>query len=314
MPLVQINAADEVPRWHGGGTIRVADLEALSQGRGPIVVMVHGFKFEPGHSTACPHTHILSLNPEPGCWKALSWPRELDFGTGACDEGLGIAFGWNARGTIWTAYEQAKAAGYALAALVAELHHRAPWRPVHALAHSLGARVVLSALPHLPGGTMGRAILLSPAEYRSRAIAALDTPAGRSAEIINVTSRENDVFDFLLERVIRAPEYGDRIMGAGLPQNVTNGLTVQLDDPATLAGLARLGHMIAPPGGRICHWSSYLRPGVFALYRALLRDRGRLPLARLRGVLPDTHAPRWSRLLETQGWTLPLPSGRKLSS
>jgi hypothetical protein len=34
--------------------------------------------------------------------------------------------------------------------------------------------------------------------------------------------------------------------------------------------LARLGFPLRPASARICHWQPYLRPGVFALYRALL--------------------------------------------
>jgi pimeloyl-ACP methyl ester carboxylesterase len=313
MPLVQINAGHSGPELHGSSRPFAPLLDEALRGTGPIVVMLHGFKFAPGHVTACPHRHILSLDPPESCWKARSWPRELGFGTGRPDEGLAIAFGWQARGTIWQAYRRAEAAGRALAELVLTLRRRAPHRPVHMLAHSLGARVVLSALPHLPAGSLGRAILLSGAEYGSRAAAALRSEAGATAEFLNVTSRENDLFDFMLERVIAPPERGDWTLGQRMPQR-PNTLTLQLDHPETLEALAGAGFRIAPPSGRVCHWSSYLRPGVFPLYRALLRRDGDFPLARLRAALPERPEPRWSRFLAVPEIRLPLPSRPKAPS
>ena len=53
------------------------------------------------------------------------------------------------------------------------LRRIAPHRPVRAIAHSLGARVVLSALPHLTAGDLDRAVLLSPAEFAGPAAARL---------------------------------------------------------------------------------------------------------------------------------------------
>ena len=71
-------------------------------------------------------------------------------------------------------------------------------------------------------------------------------------------------------------------------------VTLQLDDAQSLAALRGLGFPIAPPDRLICHWSPYLREGVFPLYRAILS--GDLTLDRLRAVLPTACAPRWSRL------------------
>lgn len=233
----------------------------------------------------------------------------MGFGTGRADEGLGIAFGWPARGSIWQAWRAAEAAGRTLAELVQLIHRAAPGREVHLLAHSLGARVVLSALPHLPEGAIGRAILLNPAEFGGVARRVLATPAGRSAELINVTSRENDLFDFLLERLIAPPEHGDGTLAQTMPRG-PGTLTLQLDHAATLQALGDMGFRIAPPSGRVCHWSAYLRPGVFALYRALLRQPGSYPLARLRALLPDRPDPRWSRMLQLPEFRPPLPARR----
>ena len=47
-------------------------------------------------------------------------------------------------------------------------------------------------------------------------------------------------------------------------------LDLVIDDPDTEQALARLGFPLWPASVRVCHWQPYLRPGLFALYRALL--------------------------------------------
>ncbi|WP_323785822.1 DUF726 domain-containing protein [Thalassovita sp.] len=310
MPILRINATDTGPHLHGSGYRLQPVLQDLAQGAGPVILMVHGFKFAPGADDDCPHRHILSLTPAVACWKAQSWPAGLGFGRGAHDEGLGIAFGWQGCGTIWQAYRRAAQAGEALAEVIATLRRHAPDQPIHAIAHSMGARVVLSALPRLPANSLNRMLLLGGAEYHSTALAAMTTPAGRSAELINVTSRENDLYDFLLERLVARPERGDTTLGARAP-GTRNTLTLQLDDPATLLAFARRGIRVAPPERRVCHWSFYLREGAFGLYSALLRDAHSFPLDTLQAMLPETPSPRWSRLFSLPDIPLPLPLAGK---
>jgi len=299
MPLIHANAGEAAPE--------ARDL----QGEGPVVIMVHGFKYAPDHARECPHRLIYALAPARASYKVVSWPRGLGFDGQAPDEGLAIGFGWNARGSLWRAYAEAARAGAALARLVAAIRARAPHRPVHAIAHSFGARVVLSALADLAPGALGRVILLNGAEFGQPARAALATPAGRTAEVINVTTRENDLFDFLLERLIPAPARGDRCLGLALGP-APNVLGLQLDDAATLDVLRRAGAVIAPPAARICHWSPYTRAGALGLYARLLREPERLTLAQLRAALPERPAPRWSRLAVAPRLAPPLP-GREMS-
>jgi len=169
---------------------------------------------------------------------------------------------------------------------------------------------VLSALAHLAPGALGRIILLAGAEFGHHAGAALATPAGRAAEIVNVTTRENDLFDALLEWLIPAPARGDRSLGLALASG-PNVLTLQLDDGETLGALGRAGFEIAPPVARICHWSPYTRAGALPFYARLLRDPDRPSLAQLRAALPERAAPRWSRI--APDLRLPLPIGRRAS-
>ena len=248
----------------------------------PVVVMIHGYRFAPDAAGNCPHRHIFSLSPPAEDWTAVSWPRHLG-GTG-----LLIGFGWPARGGLIGASLRARAAGRGLAELAALIRAAAPDRAVHVIAHSLGARVALSALTHAMPGDFGRLILLAGAETRRPARAAMATAAGRAAQVYNITTRENDVFDFLYEWLAGAGL--DTAIGQGLRQDMPNWLDLQMDQQATLAALARLGHRLPPAPARICHWSPYLRPGAFGLYRALLE--GRLTAQDLRAALPMRADPR----------------------
>ncbi len=180
-------------------------------------------------------------------------------------------------------YGRAATAGRALARLLAQVA-RVRGDAAHVIAHSLGARVALAALPHLPCGAAGRMVLMHPAELRGAARAALATPAGRTASIVAVSGRENDLFDALFTWCVAPHRPGERSVGAGL--DALNWLDLRVDRPEVLAALATLGHRIGPPARSVCHWSGYLRPGVFPLYRAVLD--GRLPMGVLRAALPAT--------------------------
>ncbi|MHC0053215.1 alpha/beta hydrolase [Actibacterium sp. D379-3] len=309
MPLVQVNAHKSLPFPAAGGDLQADLARALHDvpPGAPVVILLHGFKFSPFRPGKSPHGHILSLTPDRDTPKVISWPRHLGFSGTRPDEGLCIAFGWEASGHIWRAYGEAARAGAALARLTAAIRTLRPGQQVDLLAHSLGARVALSALPHMAPGTLRRAILMAPAELSSRAGALLDTPAGHMAEFLNVTSRENDLFDFLLEGVIVPHRPRERSLGHNAPLH-PNWCDLQIDHADTLETLARLGHRIAPPARRVCHWSPYLRPGMFGLYRAFLD--GSLPLA----ALPRARSPRWSRLLAPPRTAFPLPFAGKAPS
>ncbi len=289
---------------------RPGEAADAASAEGPVIVMIHGFKYSPGHPQACPHDMLLSLEPRAGCERVVSWPRRLGFGR-AGSAGTAVAFGWHARGTLGQAYARAGAAGLRLAAEIAALKEARPERPVHVFAHSLGARVALSALGHLQGGAVDRMILLTAAEFRDRAAEAMETPAGRKAEVFNVTTRENDLFDLIAERVLSPLNIWRRTLGHGLAEERPNWVDVEIDHPGTSAALRDFGYPIAPPAQRICHWSVYLRPGLFPFYQALLRRPEQMPLRVLRAALPGAKQRRWTRLLAPPD---PLPVARKTPS
>lgn len=306
MPLIRLNVSETGLRTPGAASAEAVLSEALDRlpPGSPVVVMIHGYKFSPRRRQHTPHRHILALRPGIDDPRVVSWPRHLGFGKGDPNEGLAIAFGWEARRTIWQAYAEAGRAGRALAELIETIDARGARANI--IAHSLGARVALAALPHLRRGAVRRAVLLSAAEFTSSAQSALDSPAGRWAEIINITSGENTLFDLLLHGFVRPHRPFDRPVGAGLGGVAPNWLDMRIDRPDTRDALAGLGFRIPAPERRVCHWSGYLRPGMFALHRALIRQPERTAIARLRAVLPDVSVSGPFRPQRNTG--LPLPS------
>lgn len=291
-PPIQVNATPAtITVDHAALT---AALGRLSPGA-PVVVMIHGYRFAPGAKGAnCPHSHIFSLDPPRNDRKAISWPRHLGLDG---KNGLAIAFGWQARGSLPSAVIQARLLGRRLAELAELITDLDPGRQVDVIGHSLGARVALAALRHTRPGILRRLVLLAGAETRRPARAALATPAGKLAEVLNITSRENDLFDFLFERIAA---FGlDTAIGQGLGRTLPNWLDLQIDHPRTLDALGSLGHALPAPAARICHWSPYLRPGALPLCRAFIDSR--LALTTLRPSLPDRMQRRWSRLLTWRG-------------
>lgn len=280
-----------------------AALNALPPGS-PVVILVHGKGYAPADPSCDPHRLILAARPGHGTSRNVSWPRRLGFALPGPRRalGLGIGFGWTATGRIWQATAAADSAALMLARLVQMIRRADPARRVDLIGHSLGARVILGATPLLAEGALGRAILLNGADFTDHAVAALASPAGRAGEFLNITTRENDLYDFLFERAL-APFGGVSALGRGLrwrAGGVSNWLDLQIDHPATIAALKSLGLPLAAPRARICHWSVYLRPGTFRLYRALIHDRARLTLPVLRAALDHAPQPRWQRLWAPQ--------------
>ncbi|MDO6796822.1 hypothetical protein [Shimia thalassica] len=109
MPVIRINAEGDIPVLHGGHRSLAPTLTHALKQNGPVVVMVHGYSFLPYDRIHCPHRHIFSGADHLANPKALSWPKNLGFGTGLPDEGLAIAFGWHARGTLWAPEKRPKA-------------------------------------------------------------------------------------------------------------------------------------------------------------------------------------------------------------
>lgn len=286
MPFLRINATPQGPVLHGSAQSVGTVLGKVAQDHGPVVIMMHGYKYSPLISARCPHARIFH---------PAGWPAAL----GLPDSGaLGIALGWHARGGLAQAYGTALEHARDLAQIISAFRGR---RPVHLIAHSLGATLALAALPYLQSGDVGRIVLLSGAAHLGLARHALATPAGQTCNLFHVTSRENALFDRGFEHLIA----GTGAIGRGI--DAPQAMRLHIDCNQTLVALADLGYLLAPPQRRVCHWSSYTRKGVMHMNAALLN--GALPQELLRSTLPrhpSTARAPWSlatlRKTRIMGW------------
>jgi hypothetical protein len=278
--------------------------------KAPVVVMVHGYRFSPETPETDPHRSLFAFRPARTCRKVRSWPEGLGFADDDGATGLAIGFGWLAsephlpsllatgRTGFARVYDRAGRLGARLAELVALLQRLAPGRPVDLLAHSLGARVALAALPHLTRAP-GRVVLLGAAEFDARARESLAAcPAPCPPQVYNVTARANDLYDIAFESFAPRRGWGERAVGFGLGAPSECWLDLQLDRAEATAFINARGIALTLPAARLCHWSFYTRPGAFAVYQAILRRSPGWDIASLRAA-PGLaiQEPRWSRLL-----------------
>lgn len=287
----------------------------------PLVVMVHGYKFDPFFAHAAdPHDYLYHFDPERmkiDRWRRpASWPLGLGFSENDRYgiDGLCVGFGWCSKpqlrfGRFCAAYVEAEVAGRALLRTLDVLARAFPHREIDIFTHSLGARVALIALRDAAEqgrsdliARLGRLLLLGPAELVGTAreiMRCVDAArAARSPQIYNVMARENDVFDVMVERF--APRIGGArpiCLGAtGLGRDREGWLDLQLDSAALHDWLARRGVEIGGGVRRACHWGVYNRPGAMAFYSAILRDRPRWAIPALREAgIPNHLEERWAR-------------------
>lgn len=244
----------------------------------PVVIMLHGLNYDPQNPGTDPFDLIFALNPDTTNPRIVSWPRRLGL-RGA--RALAIGYGWRARGSVWWAYHRAGQTARPLALLLRRIKALDPARPVHIVAHSLGARVALACLPHLPAGSVGRVILIAAAAFECDLRRALASPAGASAEIINIRSRANTLYDLLLRLAL--PHWG-LTLGRGRLR-APNLLDLCIDAPKTRRALGLAGFALPEKAAHICHWSGYLRRDICAFYRALLHRPAATQLHLLQNLL-----------------------------
>lgn len=153
----------------------------------PLVVLVHGFQFDPGRAHFAPPHHPKAENPHSRLYHferhrletemrhhSTSWP--LGLGVENADSGragVAIGFAWDSAPGIWesflgqglnpyvVAYHFAEShAAWHLVALIEALTLLRPGRRIDLFCHSLGSRVVVRALAQaadeeLTGATAG---------------------------------------------------------------------------------------------------------------------------------------------------------------
>ncbi|MEM6373718.1 MAG: alpha/beta hydrolase, partial [Pseudomonadota bacterium] len=148
MPILRLNAGPDGLTLHRSPAAVWPAIGNAAVGQGPVIVMIHGFKYDPDSVRHSPHSTIFGLDTARA--NVAPWLRPLGFGTGNRDEGLAIAFAWRARGNLWRAAQAARKAGKHLADVIAWMRARAPGRPVHIISQSMGSEVVFEALSRLP--------------------------------------------------------------------------------------------------------------------------------------------------------------------
>ncbi len=289
----------------------------------PLVVMVHGYKFDPYDGDAeNPNAFLYHFDPErveTDRWqRPASWPlglgfRERDpYGV----SGLCVGFSWSSRprqriGAFCRAYQEASHAGRALLQTLDALAEAYPHRDIDIFVHSLGARVALTALRVAAKRgradlltRIGKVLLLGPAELVSVArdtMEAIDhADPARRPEIYSVVARENDFFDVLVERFAPKIEGVTPIcVGShGMSDDFDGWLDLQLDSPALIEWLSARGVEIGGgPPRRVCHWGVYNRPGALDFYSDILRNRAQWSIETMRAAgVPTEQEQRWARL------------------
>ena len=331
MAVIRINASRDGELMLAGGDrdwrkpIEAA-LAALPPSA-PITVVVHGYRYAPRADGGlggphCPHGLLYradDIGPGSSARRPplAAWPRALGFREAGVAEGLCIAFGWDARrgrgaslidvgmNDFAAVYADAAVAGRALARIFGLIGRRHPVRRTGVMAHSLGARVVLRAMAERPDALPGRVLLLGAAEYAGEARRLLweqDRTGRRRAdlpEVLSVSSRANDLYDWLFELFAPAPsQRGDRPLGArGLGQPHLRWMDIELDHPDLAAWLGRQGMHLTRLPERVTHWSFYSDPGAMAFWSRVLGGAAGWDLAGLRARrIPEARSARWSRL------------------
>lgn len=273
-------------------------LDAVPRGA-PVVILIHGYRYTPdGPDWRDPHRSIYAAADGIG---DVAWPAGLGFSAESPADGLCIAFGWPGavarepgRAPFAAAYAAAEAAGEGLADLLDVMAARRPDLRADLFAHSLGARVALTATARART-TPGRLLLLGAAEFALPAQAAMAATGG--VEVYNFIARQNRVFDRLF--VAFAPREARRAGGgalgrSGLGRRDARWIDLQIDGRRFERWVAERGRALAPRARPVCHWSFYARDGVMALHRAILRDRERWSIAHLRAAgAPEGLELRW---------------------
>lgn len=267
--------ADRIPgaEWGARGfPTRSSDLHHLMRrlvkpaieklGDGPVVVMSHGFLFDPRDApsdipadsdNAHSRLYHFQLNDLAGEIRhhTSSWPRGLGFSEEdvAGEDGMILAYGWHSRPGFASsllrqfqnfykrAYDNAEPAAWNLLTAVHVLAELLPaGKKIDFFCHSLGSRVIIRLLAlaakhgrHDILDRVGRVIILGGAEFVVEARLMLsrlkECGYNDKIHIYNVVSRENDVLDKLAENFAGNTFGNSNVIGH-------NGLDVE--DPAAL--------------------------------------------------------------------------------
>jgi hypothetical protein len=294
--------------------------------RDPVIVMVHGFEYDPSSAPAAtpdsPFTSIYGLPPTVNYH--LSWLPLV----GECDQNGGnqsqnaVAFCYNSIGSLadvraagWinpyqhAVFDLAPRAARALASILVAVSEHAPI--VRILAHSLGTRTTTQAMrlarARLPG-TMDRIVMLDGAEY---CVDAAATFIGCQCDVFNIANRKDSVLkwggDQACDPIRGVGTIGACVVGYdGLGGN-DRWTDLQLDNVLLRQWLAAgnapdgnpynidpLAEEDSHPVAGLDHWACYTNDGNRAFVRDLLMsDVMTVPLMKQHGAPAGTDAPAY---------------------
>lgn len=290
-------------------TVLARHLERLPKSA-KVTILIHGYQYHPDTKSDDPHRLLFAFKPAVSCWKIRSWSHGLGFTRRADENGLCIGFAWPAAAGVAKSYlttgkspfhgiyQKAPEFGRQLAELVAMVQAADPGRRIDLVAHSLGARVALSSLPHLEKHPE-RIILLGGAEFDSQARRFLEgKPKNRTAHIYSFTARSNDIYDAAFEMFAPRTSSTDMPIGSGGKVDHPNWINIQIDRAEVSNWINAQDIPLRPVHRHFCHWSFYTRHGAFGIYRAILDRKPGWDIEDLRRVPGLTEQePRWSRVL-----------------
>ncbi len=237
----------------------------------PVVVMAHGFLFDPKQSanpvpadSDNPHSRVYHFQDrneaEEQKEHTTSWLLHLGFEPDdrAGASRLAVAFGWHSQpgfaqslleygqNFYARAYDFAERSAWPFANVLDELARRLPDRRIDIVTHSLGARLVVRALAlaakHQPAiiERIDRIVILGGSEYVFEAqllyqrLEGLSLAPDRGPTVYNFVSYENDVLDVLAEN-FGARFFGNsQVIGHNGFETTTQParwMDLQIDDP-----------------------------------------------------------------------------------
>ena len=92
MPILRLNAGPGGLTVHGSPAAALPAVRNAARGTGPIMVLIHGFKYDPEDMACSPHTSIFGTEMHHHKDGNVQWLRHLGFCSGNANEGLAIAF------------------------------------------------------------------------------------------------------------------------------------------------------------------------------------------------------------------------------
>lgn len=270
-------------------------------GKKRVVVMVHGFNYDPtGTSAVTDNDPTLTVYGVPSAvglgnsWLPLVGEYDASGTHQLADLAIGYSYcsdadftdygdaGWSNfyQLAVW---DQATLAAKGLAFLLSTLV--AKGIAVDILAHSLGTRTTAQAIamlsPGIQDATIGKVVLLDGAEYT---VDANQAYAGRHFQVFNIVNRKDSVLSIGGCQMCHPIRYNDsdaaRVIGRDGLRVATTWVDIQLDNPAAQAWLAANGLPVTPDPAAddvhslpwLRHWVCYTNAQNRALVSALVQN------------------------------------------